>query len=152
MATGEERSEQHELSVGGVLILIEQYHLIAGALAEAHNRMAGGDPRCQRHLVSVVNDFARRLGRCISSNERQQLLAGPLVLKHIGDGLGHATGQVSEAPLEPRSGRQDILLAAQMLGHLAGQRQHCGGHGGWRPLPRVRRAVVGRDHPGRQLP
>ena len=64
--------------MAGVLVLIEEHDLIAGALGGADLRVALRDPRGQRHLVAVVEYLARRLGRDVLGHQRQQLLPGAL--------------------------------------------------------------------------
>jgi len=71
MPAAEQRPQQHQLGMAGVLVLIEEHHLIAGPLGGADLRVRGGDPGGQRHLVTVVNDFPGGLGRCVGGHQRQ---------------------------------------------------------------------------------
>ena len=48
VSAAEQGAQQHELCVAGVLVLIEQHHLVAGPLGGAHLRVALRDPRGDR--------------------------------------------------------------------------------------------------------
>ena len=109
----------HKLRVRGVLVLIQQDHLVAGSLGLPDLSMPAADPGRKRHLVAVVDHLPGRLGRRVGSDQREQLVPGPLGLKHVGDGLRHPAGQARGAVRQPPAGLAHVLRAAQMLGQFA---------------------------------
>ena len=87
MPAAEQRLQQHQLGVAGVLVLVEQDHLVAGALGRADLGVPAGDPGRERHLVPVVEHLARRLGRRVPADQRQKLLPGALGGDYLPNGL-----------------------------------------------------------------
>ena len=83
MPACEQRPEQHELGVAGVLVFVEQHHLVPGPLGDADLGMPLGDPRGEGHLIAVVHDLPRRLGRLIRGDQREHLLAHPLAAEDL---------------------------------------------------------------------
>ncbi len=71
MTAAEQRCQQHQLRLGGVLVLVEQHHLVAGPLGGPHFPVPGGDPRSERHLVAIVDDLPGSLGRRVGGGQRQ---------------------------------------------------------------------------------
>ena len=59
----EQRAQQHQLGMAGVLVFIEEHHLIAGPFGRSDLGMPVRDTRGQHHLVTVVDyltDLLRR--------------------------------------------------------------------------------------------
>ena len=75
VAAAEQRLEQHELRVAGVLVLVEQHDAVPRALDHADLGVLGGDPRGERELVAVVEHLTLGLGPLVGLDERQELLA-----------------------------------------------------------------------------
>jgi hypothetical protein len=98
----EQRPQQNQLGMAGVLILIEQHDLVTGSLGRADLRVRHGDPGGQRHLIAVVDDFPGRLGRRVGHHQRQQLLAGALTVDDLARERRRA-GQLTEAAGQPFS-------------------------------------------------
>ncbi len=93
MAAAEQRPQQDELGVAGVLVLVEQHDLVAAAFGRADLGMAGRDPGGDRHLVAVVDDLTLGLGPRVPGHHGQQLLPGPLAVQD----LAHQGGQLARA-------------------------------------------------------
>ena len=108
VAAAEQRPQQDQLGVAGVLVLVEQHHLVAGPLGRADLRVPAGDPRRERHLVPVVEHLARRLGRGVPADQRQQLLPGPLRLDDLPDGRGDPPRQRVVLGGEPQAHGADV--------------------------------------------
>ena len=149
--TAEQRTQQDELGVAGVLELIQQHHLVPGALDRAHLAVPGRDPRGQRHLVAVVDDLPGPLGCGITGHQRQQLLPGALAVQDLADAAGQA-GQRPGRRLQPVADLVDVGGAGQVLGQFPGEFEHGGGHRLGGPVDRVHRPGIGGHHPGRHLP
>ena len=143
MPAAEQRLQQHELGVAGVLVLIEQDHLVAGALGRPDLRVPAGDPGRQRHLIGVVEHLARRLGGRVPADQRQQLLPGPLGSNYLPNDLGDPPRQRVLLRGEPQAHGGDVPGAAQVLGQVPGQLEHGRGHRLRRPGDLVHRPVVG---------
>ncbi len=152
MATAEQRPQQDQLGVAGVLELVQQHHLVPGALHRAHFGVPGGDPRGQRHLVAVVHYLARRLRRDVPGHHGQQLLPGALAVKDLPDLGRHPAGQRPACRLEPVTDPVDVIGAAEVLGKFTGEVEHCGRDRLRGPVHRVHRPGIRGDHPGRRLP
>ncbi len=152
MPAAEQRPQQHQLGVAGVLVLIEQDHLVAGALARADLRVPGGDPRRQGHLVGVVEYLAGRLGRRVPLHHRQQLLPRPLRVDDLPNGPWYAARQRLDLGVEPPAKCGHVGDLAQVLGEIAGQLEHRRGHRLRRPDDLVHRPVVGGHDARGQLP
>ena len=143
MPAAEQRLQQHELGVAGVLVLVEQDHLVAGALGRPDLRVPGSDPGGERHLVGVVEHLARRLGCRVPADQRQKLLPGPLGSNYLPNGLGDPPRQRVLLGGEPPAYGGDVAGAAQVLGQVAGQLEHGRGHRLRGPDDLVHRPVVG---------
>jgi hypothetical protein len=138
--------------VAGVLVLIEQHHVVAGPLGRAHLRVLAGDPRRQRDLIAVIEDLAGRLGRRVPLDQREQLLARPLGFHYLPNGPGYPPRQRPELRGEPAAHRGDVAGLAQVLGQVAGQLEHGRGHRLRGPDDLVHGPVVGGHDRRRQLP
>ena len=148
----EQRAQQHELRVAGVLVLIEQDHLVAGPLGRPYLRVLAGDPGRQGHLIGVVKDLAARLGRRVPLDQRQQLLPGPLRCDYLPNGRRYPPRQPVPLRREPRPHGGDVSGLAQVLGQVPGQFEHGRGHRLRSPGDLVHRPVVGGHDPRRELP
>ena len=148
----EQRAQQHELGVAGVLVLVEQHDLVAAPLGRADLGVPGRDPGGDGHLVAVVDDLAGGLGPVEGGHQRQQLLAGPLAGDHLPGQRGHPAGQAGQALVQPAADAQHVLGGAQVLGQLSGQVDDGRGHGGRGPVHGVHRTVVGGHHARGDLP
>ena len=138
--------------MAGVLVLIEEHHLIAGPFGRADLGMAVRDPGGQHHLIPVVDYLAGLLRRRVGRHDRQQLLPRALA----GQGLPHRGGHLSWKRRcmcsQPLADLPDLTGGAQVLGQFAGQRQHSRGGPCWCPGHRVHGPAIGGDHPRRDLP
>ena len=152
MAAAEQRTQQHELRVAGVLVLIEQDDVVAAPFGQADLRMTGGDPGGQRHLVAVVEHLAGGLRRRVPGDQGQQLLAGTLALLHLPHVRGQAPAEGGAADVQPLAHRAHAGRVAQVLAQLTGQREHGRGHGRRSPADVPHGAVVGGDDARGQLP
>jgi hypothetical protein len=152
MAAAEQRPQQDQLRVAGVLVLVQQDNLVAAPLGQAHLRMAGRDPGGQRHLIAVVEHLAGGLRRSVPGRQRQQLLPGPLTLLHLPHVGRQLAAEGRAAGRQPFPDRPYVGRLAQVLAQLAGQREHGSGHRRRPPADVAHRAVVGGDDAGRQLP
>ena len=152
VAAAEQRLQQHQLGVAGVLVLIEEHDLVAGTLDRAHLGMAGSDPRRQRDLVAIVDHFPHGLGLCVGGHHRQQLLPGALAGGDPADPGRHLALEGLAGRVQPSPGPLDVIRGAQVLGEFRGQVEHGHGHPLRGAVDRVHRAAVGGDHPGRDLP
>ena len=148
----EQRPQQHQLGVAGVLVLVEQDHLVAGALGRADLGVPAGDPGRQRHLIPVVQHLARGLGRRVPADQRQKLLPGALGGDYLPNGRTDTPRQSVVLGREPATDGGDVARVAQMLGQVAGQLEHGRGDRLRRPDDLVHRPVVGRHDLGRELP
>ena len=143
MAAAEQCLQQHELGVAGVLVLIEQDHLVAGALGRPDLRVPAGDPGREGHLIGVVEHLARRLGGRVPADQRQKLLSGPLGSNYLPNGCRYPPRQRVLLGGEPQAYGRDVPGVAQMLGKVAGQLEHGRGHRLRGPGNLVHRPVVG---------
>ena len=148
----EQRPQQHQLGVAGVLVLVEQDHLVAGALGRPDLRVPAGDPGRQRHLVAVVQHLARGLGRRVPADQRQKLLPGALGGNYLPNGRTDTPRQRVVLGREPEADRGDVARVAQVLGQVAGQLEHGRGDRLRRPGDLVHRALVGGHDLRRELP
>ena len=139
----EQRPQQHQLGVAGVLVLVEQDDLVAGALGRSDLRVPAGDPGRQCHLVPVVEYLARRLGRRVPADQRQELLPGALGADYLPNGRRYTPRQRVLLGGEPETDGGDVTGVAQVLGQVAGQVQHGRGDRLGGPGDLVHRAVVG---------
>jgi len=112
----EQRPQQHQLGVAGVLVLVEQDHLVAGALGRPDLRVPARDPGRQRHLIGVVEHLARRLGGRVPADQRQKLLPGPLSSNYLPNDLGDPPRQRVLLGGEPQANGGDVPGVAQVLG------------------------------------
>ncbi len=144
MPAAEQGSQQHQLRVAGVLVLIEQDHLVAGPLGRADLRVPGRDPGRQGHLISVVEHLAGRLGRRVPLDQRQQLLPRPLRGYYLPNDRGYPPRQPVKLRGEPPAHGADVVRRAQVLGEIAGQLEHRRGHRLRGPGDLVHRPVVRR--------
>ena len=138
--------------MAGVLVLIEQYHLVPGPLGGAHLGVAHGDLRREPDLVPVVEHLAGPLGRGVAVDERQQLLPGPLgfnYLAHPGEAPAWPPRRLGVQPL-PHA--PHVIGRPQVLGEVAREVEHRRGHGLRRPLHLVHRPVVGGHDRHGELP
>ena len=131
------RGEQAHLRVGGVLELIQQNHLEAGALPLANRGVALGDARGQAHKVTEVQHLHARLHAGVAlrhlrvhpavTQESLNLLNVPFFLDGAAR-IGHrgVGGQLLGAEVD------DLLRLAQVLGALVGKLQQLVNHGGRR--------------------
>ncbi len=152
MPAAEQRAQQHQLRVAGVLVLIEQDHLVTGPLGHPHLGVLAGDPGRQGHLIGVVKDLAGRLGRRVALDQRQQLLPGLLRCYYLPNGRWYPPRQPVPLRGEPRPHGGDISGLAQVLGQVPGQFEHGRGHRLRSPDDLVHRPVVGGHDPRRELP
>jgi hypothetical protein len=83
VAAAEQRPQQHELRLAGVLVLVQQDHVVAAPLDQADLGVAGRDPGRQRHLVTVVEHLAGLLLGRVPGRQRQELFAGALALNNF---------------------------------------------------------------------
>ncbi len=130
MAATEQRPQQDQLGVAGVLVLIEQHHLITAAFGRADLGMAGRDPRGDGHLVAVVDDLTLGLGPCVPGHHGQQLLPGPLAVQDLAHRAGQFPGQRRGLGLQPVPHPGHLVRRPQVLSQLARQHQHGRGHRG----------------------
>ena len=98
----EQRPQQHQLGVAGVLVLVEQHDLVAGALGRADLGVPAGDPGRQRHLVPVVEHLAGGLGRRVAADQRQKLLPGALGGDYLPNGRAIRPGSASCSAVSQR--------------------------------------------------
>ena len=148
----EQRAQQHQLGVAGVLVLVEQDHLVAGPLGRADLGVPAGDPGRQRHLIAVVQHLAGGLGGRVPADQRQKLLPGALGGDYLPNGRGDTPRQSIMLGAEPQTDRGDVARVAQVLGQVAGQLEHGRGDRLRRPDDLVHRPVVGRHDLRRELP
>ena len=152
MAAAEQCLQQHQLGVAGASGIIQQDHLVAGALGRPDLRVPAGDPGRERHLVRVVEHLARRLGRRIPVDQRQKLLPGPLGSDYLPNGRGDTPWQRIVLRGEPPAHGGYVTRIAQVLGQVAGQLEQGRGHRLRGPGDLVHRPVVGGHDPRRELP
>ena len=138
--------------MAGVLVLIQQHHVVTGPLGRGHLRVPAGDPRRQRDLIAVVEDLAGRLGADVPLDQREQLLTRPLGFDNFPNGPGYSPRQRPELGGEPAAHRGDVAGLAQVLGQVAGQLEHGRGHRLRGPDDLVHGPVVGGHDRRRQLP
>jgi len=76
-----------------VLILVQQHHLVPGALPGPHLGVPTRDHRGQRHLIPVIEDFPCPLSLIIRYHERQKLLPHSLISDYFHNGLWYSSRQ-----------------------------------------------------------
>ncbi len=148
----EQGAQQHELRVAGVLVLVEQHHLVATALGGAHLRVPVGDPRGQCHLIPVVEYLASALRLGVAVHKRQQLFPGPLCVDGTAHPREHPAGPPGRLRVEPLTGLHDVPRRPQVLRQVAGQLEHRRGHRLRRPGHVVHRPVIGGHDRRGELP
>ena len=124
VTAAEQGPQQDQLGMAGVLVLVQQHHLVPAALGRAHLGMRGRDPGRERHLVTIVDDLARGLGPRVTGHHRQQLLAGPLAVQILRPWRAAATPACPAAPrprVQPLPHCGHVVRRAQVLGQLTGQ-------------------------------
>ena len=152
MPAAEQRLQQHQLGVAGVLVLVEKHYLEPGALDRTDLGMAAGDPCRQGDLVTVVDHFAGSLGARVGGHHREQLFPGALAPDDPADLGRHPAGERPAGRLQPPADLLDVGRRTQVLGEFAGQIEHRRGDPLRGPVDRVHRPAVAGDHPGRDLP
>ena len=151
VAVSEQRPQQHELGVAGVLVLVEQHHLVAAAFDQADLGVALRDAGGQRDLVVVVHHLAVRLELGEPLQQREQLLAVVLGGEQVADGGGDLL-QARGARTQPGAELAHVVGGAQVFGEFPGQGEDVADHGGGGGGDRVHRPVVGADHAVGELP
>ena len=140
VAGAEQRAQQHELRVAGVLVLVEQHDAVLRPLPRAHVRHLARDPRGQRHLVAEVDRAQVALAPRVRRDDRHQLAPRRQPLQVLEDLRARLAGARLAEVLRPRRRRVhdpfqlggDVVDVQQVLGALAGQVEDGGGH---RPGP-----------------
>ncbi len=144
----EERAQQLELRLGGVLELVEEHRPEPSALGDAHLLDLGGDPGGEGHLVGEVHGVARPLELLVALEDGDDRRA----LAQDADDVAHRVGALAGA-LALRDGleggddgvevRGEGRRADEVLGQLSREVDDRGGHGGLglvdlvhRPVPR----------------
>ena len=142
-AVGEQPGQHLDLGVAGVLVLVEQHHVIARSLYRATDSRRGQLAR-QHHVVGEVEQAVGALAIVEGSDQRQQIEPLDQALQQLAQRTRPvhrgARGLRSRPATSLRSSLgqlADLLRLDQVIGQLAGQVQYPFGDG--------------RDHPGRQL-
>ena len=124
MAAAEQRPEQDQLGVAGVLVLVEQHDLVAAPLGGADLGVAGGDPGGDGHLVAVVDDLPRGLGPRRTRPPSAAAAPGRAGSPGSCDHGGQLPGQRPACASQPVPDRGHVVRCPQVLGQLARQHQH----------------------------
>ena len=152
MPAAEEGAQQNQLRMAGVLVLIQQHHLVPAALGGAHLAMARRDPRRELNLVAMVEHLARLLGLDITGDKRKQLLTSSLCLDYPPGSRRDLARQRGKLGGQPLAHGEHVTRCLQVLGEVAGELQHRRGHGLRRPLHLIHRPVVRGHDRGGELP
>ena len=86
MPLTEESTQQNELGVAGVLVLVEEDHTEAAALDQSDLGVVLRDLRGQGHLVTEVHHLTGVFGVGVALHERQQLFAAHLCGQQVASG------------------------------------------------------------------
>ena len=129
MQAAEQRAQEHQLRVAGVLVFVEQHRAEGAALAGRDLGELLGEVGRQRHLVGEVETFASPLRVAIRRNDRQQLAssrecagdAGDVVMECFGAALRGRFRQRSEHCVDLLAERAHLFTADPMLGQTLRQ-------------------------------
>ena len=148
---GVERGQQDALRLTGVLVLVEQHGPEPGALDLTDLRVLPRDAGRDRDLVAVVHDAPLSLQRVIALDHRQHVEPGVEAGEQLGE-RRHPAGPLPAARgSAARWDRASAVRAAhlgrlaQVLGELAGEREHVAGDAADGTVDGVHRPVVGLD-------
>ena len=135
---GEQPAQQYQLGVAGVLVLVEEHHGEPGALPDPDVPDLGGEPGRERYLVTEVEYLALALAPQVGLDQRDEDPPGG----EPGEPLTHGAGRTARL-LAPGFGGQPLCPGDdpleevghvaghdQVLGALAGEREHRLGHRG----------------------
>ena len=144
----EQRPQQHQLGVAGVLVLVQQHHLVAGPLGRADLRVRGrrSAPRGRpgrRGRGPRGPPWPPRTARPAGSSCSRARWVSII----FRTAPGTRPGSASSSALSQRPTRGHVAGLAQVLGQVAGQVEHGRGHRLRGPDDLVHRPVVGGHDP-----